>query len=499
MDMPRQHSQLSLYENVIKRAICHVCFVPFFFTSQKLNTGECFCCLILNFQVDVKRAYPRSERNQIHHYSQNGYPNQSPHQNPSPSRRFSNNNNFNGGHSDLKIFVGGLPATTEESNFKRYFEKFGTINDVVVMHDSNTHKSRGFGFITFDSPDAVKEVLKNNFHQLDGKNVEVKIAEPKQENNNNHNGNFTSRAPPFGRRAPPFCGYQGSMYPHPPYDGGYGLYPGYAAPPFPGFPYAGGGYPAGYAMGNYGGVSYGPHYTYPYPYPRGPWNGYGMMDTRSPVLYGNDPMYPNYVNGGGFGSYAPMASGVHIPENGLSNEDPVAHGGYYVDRGSSNGEPVAHGGYYVDNSSSNGEPVAHGDYYVDNGSSNREPVADGAHNDGLSIRQPARDGAYHDCLSNREPAADGAYHVDNGLSNRDPAADGPHRVENGSSNGEAMAETAHHVENALSNRESAEDGASHVEDDLSNGEGNQTGSDVQSQVTGGTATAPTETVESDQQ
>ncbi|XP_020096601.1 RNA-binding protein 1-like [Ananas comosus] len=419
--------------------------------------------VICGKEVDVKRAYPRSERNQNHHYSQNGYPNQSPHQNPSPSRRFFNNNNFNGGHSDLKIFVGGLPATTEESNFKRYFEKFGTINDVVVMHDSNTQKSRGFGFITFDSPDAVKEVLKNNFHQLDGKNVEVKIAEPKQENNNNHSGNFTPRT--FGRRVPPFGGYQGSMYPHPPYDGGYGLYPGYAAPPFPGFPYAGGGYPAGYAMGNYGGVSYGHHYTYPYPYPRGPWNGYGMMDTQSPVLYGNGPMYPNYVNGGGFGSYAPMASGVYNPENGLTN----------------------------------GEPVAHGGYYVDNGLSIREPARDGAHHEGLSIREPARDGAHHEGLSNREPAAAGAYHVDNGLSNRDPAADGPHRVENGSSNGEAMADTAHHVENALSNRESAEDGASYVENDLSNGEGNQTSSDVQSQVTGGTATAPTETVESDQQ
>ena len=79
-----------------------------------------------------------------------------------------------------KIFVGGLASTVTEGDFKRYFEQFGTITDVVVMYDHNTQRPRGFGFITFDSEDAVERALINTFHDLNGKTVEVKRAVPKE-------------------------------------------------------------------------------------------------------------------------------------------------------------------------------------------------------------------------------------------------------------------------------------------------------------------------------
>ncbi|XP_031128250.1 heterogeneous nuclear ribonucleoprotein 1 [Ipomoea triloba] len=79
-----------------------------------------------------------------------------------------------------KIFVGGLASTVTESDFKKYFEQFGTITDVVVMYDHNTQRPRGFGFITYDSEDAVDKVLLKTFHELNGKMVEVKRAVPKE-------------------------------------------------------------------------------------------------------------------------------------------------------------------------------------------------------------------------------------------------------------------------------------------------------------------------------
>ncbi|KAL0300885.1 UNVERIFIED_CONTAM: Heterogeneous nuclear ribonucleoprotein 1 [Sesamum radiatum] len=79
-----------------------------------------------------------------------------------------------------KIFVGGLASTVTESDFKRYFEQFGTITDVVVMYDHNTQRPRGFGFITYDSEEAVDKVLVKTFHELNGKMVEVKRAVPKE-------------------------------------------------------------------------------------------------------------------------------------------------------------------------------------------------------------------------------------------------------------------------------------------------------------------------------
>ncbi|CAA2965602.1 heterogeneous nuclear ribonucleo 1-like [Olea europaea subsp. europaea] len=79
-----------------------------------------------------------------------------------------------------KIFVGGLASNVTESDFKSYFDQFGTITDVVVMYDHNTQRPRGFGFITYDSEDAVAMVLHKTFHELNGKMVEVKQAVPKE-------------------------------------------------------------------------------------------------------------------------------------------------------------------------------------------------------------------------------------------------------------------------------------------------------------------------------
>ncbi|CAI9276677.1 unnamed protein product [Lactuca saligna] len=79
-----------------------------------------------------------------------------------------------------KIFVGGLPADLTKDEFKAYFEKFGSIEDVVVMSDKETNKPRRFGFVTFDSPDTANSVLKNRFYELKNKRVEVKKALSKE-------------------------------------------------------------------------------------------------------------------------------------------------------------------------------------------------------------------------------------------------------------------------------------------------------------------------------
>ncbi|KAG9144895.1 hypothetical protein Leryth_021309 [Lithospermum erythrorhizon] len=111
--------------------------------------------------VEAKKAVPRDAQNVL---SRN---NSSTHSSPGPVRT-------------KKIFVGGLASTVTESDFKNYFDQFGTIIDVVVMYDHNTQRPRGFGFITYDSEDSVDKVLVKNFHELNGKMVEVKRAVPKE-------------------------------------------------------------------------------------------------------------------------------------------------------------------------------------------------------------------------------------------------------------------------------------------------------------------------------
>ncbi|PQQ20654.1 heterogeneous nuclear ribonucleoprotein 1 [Prunus yedoensis var. nudiflora] len=87
-----------------------------------------------------------------------------------------------GNFKTKKIFVGGLPSTLTEDGFRQFFENYGSVTDVVIMYDQNTQRPRGFGFITFDTEDAVDRVLHKNYHELNGKLVEVKRALPKDAN-----------------------------------------------------------------------------------------------------------------------------------------------------------------------------------------------------------------------------------------------------------------------------------------------------------------------------
>lgn len=92
------------------------------------------------------------------------------------------NSGGGGGMRTKKIFVGGLPPTLSEDEFRQYFETYGVVTDVIIMYDQQTNRPRGFGFISFDSEDAVDRVLHKTFHDVNGKQVEVKRALPKDAN-----------------------------------------------------------------------------------------------------------------------------------------------------------------------------------------------------------------------------------------------------------------------------------------------------------------------------
>jgi len=82
---------------------------------------------------------------------------------------------------DCKLFIGGLSYETKDDTLKGYFSKWGTIVDSVVMRDSHTRKSRGFGFVTYSEPAMVDEVQKARPHIIDGREVEPKRAVPRED------------------------------------------------------------------------------------------------------------------------------------------------------------------------------------------------------------------------------------------------------------------------------------------------------------------------------
>ncbi|KAH1081087.1 hypothetical protein J1N35_020848 [Gossypium stocksii] len=53
-----------------------------------------------------------------------------------------------------KIFIGGLAWETQRDTIRRYFEQFGEILEAVVITDTTTGRSKGYGFVTFKDPEA---------------------------------------------------------------------------------------------------------------------------------------------------------------------------------------------------------------------------------------------------------------------------------------------------------------------------------------------------------
>jgi len=79
-----------------------------------------------------------------------------------------------------KIFVGGLSSTTVQDDIHKYFSKFGEVDEAMLMFDRQTNRHRGFGFVTFVEEDTVDRVCEIHFHEISGKRVECKKAQPKE-------------------------------------------------------------------------------------------------------------------------------------------------------------------------------------------------------------------------------------------------------------------------------------------------------------------------------
>ncbi|XP_050102509.1 uncharacterized protein LOC126582409 [Malus sylvestris] len=209
---------------------------------------------------------------------------------------------FKGASKRKKIFVGGIPTSLTDDELGEYFSAYGTIVEHQIMLDHKTGRSRGFGFVTFENEDALDKIFSDGkVHELGGKQVEIKKAEPKR-----GGGDFSgSSARSYGSLSGAAAGYgaynsgsrhNGKMGRG--FGGGGGGYGPYGAYNNYGGNYAGGyaGFYGGYG-GNYGGYGYGFGYGGPmYGNAGYPASGYGM-----PAGYGGNTAY---AGSKGYGSGA---------------------------------------------------------------------------------------------------------------------------------------------------------------------------------------------------
>ncbi|MDP4011195.1 MAG: RNA-binding protein [Candidatus Roizmanbacteria bacterium] len=81
-----------------------------------------------------------------------------------------------------KIFVGNLSWELRDDKLREVFSQFGEITDAVVIIDRRTNRSKGFGFVTFATPEAAQAAIEAMDGQdVDGRNIVVNIARPREE------------------------------------------------------------------------------------------------------------------------------------------------------------------------------------------------------------------------------------------------------------------------------------------------------------------------------
>ena len=82
--------------------------------------------------------------------------------------------------SNKKIYVGNISFDTTEEELKNEFLEYGDIEEVKIIIDHQTNRSKGFGFITFATPEAMEASLAKNGEEVQGRKLRVNQAEERK-------------------------------------------------------------------------------------------------------------------------------------------------------------------------------------------------------------------------------------------------------------------------------------------------------------------------------
>ena len=78
----------------------------------------------------------------------------------------------------FKLFVGNLNYRTTPEGLREVFAVHGEVLDVFIGTDRETGRSRGFGFVELQTPDACQRAVRElNGADLGGRAATVRVAE----------------------------------------------------------------------------------------------------------------------------------------------------------------------------------------------------------------------------------------------------------------------------------------------------------------------------------
>lgn len=81
----------------------------------------------------------------------------------------------------MNIYVGNLNFQTPEEKLEQLFAAYGSIESVQIITDKYSGRSKGFAFVEMTDQESAQNAIEElNSHNLDGRNLVVNEAKPRE-------------------------------------------------------------------------------------------------------------------------------------------------------------------------------------------------------------------------------------------------------------------------------------------------------------------------------
>ena len=91
----------------------------------------------------------------------------------------------------MNIYVSNLSFNVQDEDLREFFTPYGEVTSAKIINDKLTGKSRGFGFVEMSDDEAAKKAIAElNEAMVDGRNIKVMEAKPREDRPARPGGGF---------------------------------------------------------------------------------------------------------------------------------------------------------------------------------------------------------------------------------------------------------------------------------------------------------------------
>jgi RNA recognition motif-containing protein len=90
----------------------------------------------------------------------------------------------------MKLYVGNLAYSVNDSTLRALFEPFGEVESARVISDRDSGTSKGFGFVEMSNDGAQKAMGALNGREHDGRTLRVNEARPQESRGGGGGGGY---------------------------------------------------------------------------------------------------------------------------------------------------------------------------------------------------------------------------------------------------------------------------------------------------------------------